>query len=194
MDGTRRHNSEEVLAIFLAIKDELRKFLASGDLDPLLQAPYRLIHVDLEDRNIMVTRESEHHPPKISGIIDWDQAFIGPSYYLYEHIGVTTELQKEEEELPDLKKLRQHFVKTLVQHHPKHSPERNLIKQCFREKSVQITELLSFAKFPLDSESFSSMLKTYLACFDDENEYEDRHPYHVIGKTWVPDSDTESDG
>ncbi|GAB7324182.1 hypothetical protein MBLNU13_g07551t1 [Cladosporium sp. NU13] len=194
MDETRRHNSEEALAIYPTIKDELRNLLASGILDPMLQAPYRLIHVDLEDRNIMVTRESEQHPPKISGIIDWDHAFVGPSYYLYEHIGLTTELQKEEEELPDLKKLRQHFAKTLVQRHARNSPERGLIRQCFKEKSIELTKLLTFAKFPLDSDSFSSMLKTYLDSFDHENENGDRHPYDVFHKDWVPDSDTESDG
>ena len=193
MDETRRHNSEEVLAIYPTIKDELRRYLASGHMDTMLQAPYRLIHVDLEDRNIMVTRESEQHPPKISGIIDWDHAFVGPSYYLYEHIGVTTELQKEEDELPDLKRLRQHFVKTLVQHHARNSPERDLIKQCFREKSVELTKLLWFAKFPLDNDSLSSMLKTYLDSFDHDNEYGDRHPYDVFYKAWVPDSDLESD-
>jgi hypothetical protein len=194
MDGTRRHSSEEALAIYPAVKDELRKYLASGNLDPMLQAPYRLIHVDLEDRNIMVTRESEQDPPKISGIIDWDHAFVGPSYYLYEHIDVTTELQKEEEELPDLKMLRQQFVKTFVQRHPRNSPERDLIKQCFREKSVELTNLLSFAKFPLDSDSLSSVLETYLASLDPDNECGDHHPYHVIDKAWVPDSDPESDG
>ena len=194
MDETRRHNSEEVLAIYPTIKDELRRYLASGNMDKMLQAPYRLIHVDLEDRNIMVTREREQHPPKISGIIDWDHAFVGPSYYLYEHIGVTTELQREEDELPDLKRLRQHFVKTLVQHHARNSPERDLIKQCFRDKSVELTKLLSFAKFPLDNDSLSSMLKTYLDSFDHDNENGDRHPYDVFYKAWVPDSDPESDG
>ena len=194
MDETRRHDSEEVLAIYPATRDGLRKFLATGNMDPMLQAPYRLIHVDLEDRNIMVTRESERHPPKISGVIDWDHAFVGPAYYLYGHITVTNDLQKEKEELPGLKKLRQHFVKALVQHHPRNSPERDLIKQCFRENSVELTKLLSFAKFPLDSDSFSSMIKTYLASFDHDNELGDRHPYDVFHTPWVPDSDLESDG
>lgn len=196
LDGNRRQDSEEVLAIYPAAKDALQEYLAHADVDvdSMLQAPYRLIHIDLEDRNIMVTRHSEHHAPKISGIIDWDNAFVGPCYYLYEHPGMITDLQMSDEELPDLKKLRKHFVKTLLRRSPEHSTERELVKRCFRKKTVELTKLLTFSKFARESDSVFSLLRTYVHSFDPDAGFGLHHPYDGFDNDWVPDSDSESDG
>ena len=58
-------------AIYPAIKEQLSAHLEQNAGNPTLNAPYRLIHPDLNFRNLLVTQE-EGESPKICGVIDWD--------------------------------------------------------------------------------------------------------------------------
>jgi hypothetical protein len=195
LDENLRHCPEEAMALFPAIKDELRVLLTRKHFNNVLQAPYRLIHVDLENRNILVTQDDRCSAPKITGVIDWDWAFVGPAYCLYEHNEEITDMQKSDEELPVYKKLRQHFVRTLMRQFPGDSAERELIKLCFREKCVELTNFLRFVGRPFDDDDFEvRRTKNYLDLVRNETLHMPRHPYGVLGVDWVPDSDDESDG
>lgn len=55
-----------------ATQEELKCFMDDNVENPTLNAPYRLIHIDLDSQNILVTQEDKTLPPKISDIIDWD--------------------------------------------------------------------------------------------------------------------------
>jgi hypothetical protein len=192
-DETRRHAPKGAIAMYSAIKNELQDYLAGEEPILSLQSPYRLIHADLQNRNILVTREDKSHAPKITGIIDWDWAFVGPAYYLYEHNEEFTDYQESDMRI-EVKLLRKCFVKTLKQCFPKGSSERELVKRAFREKSVELTDFLRFAKYPFDDpEQETRLTKGYLHSFDRDDPHDYRHPYGVLGEIWVPDLDTESD-
>lgn len=120
---------------YRAIQEELRSFMGENAGNPTLNAPYRLIHNDLDSQNILVTQEDKTLPPKISGIIDWDWSYTGPLYYLCEYPHDICDWDDAPENYDDNKVLRKHLVATLVDYFPEDSEERKHVKQCFREKS-----------------------------------------------------------
>lgn len=82
---TRRGYSEEAAAFLSGIKAEMHAYAARDAPNPTLQGPFRLIHEDLNIWNIMVTRLHADQPLKVSGVIDWDYAWVGPLCYLCEY-------------------------------------------------------------------------------------------------------------
>lgn len=134
----RENNSARTSAArkhYPAIQEELKSFMGENAGNPTLDAPYRLIHNDLDSQNILITQEDKTLPPRISGIIDWDWSYTGPLYYLCEYPHDICDWDDAPENYADNKILRKHLVATLIDHFPENSPERNHIKQCFREKS-----------------------------------------------------------
>lgn len=120
---------------YRAIQEELKSFMAGNAGNQTLNAPYRLIHNDLDSQNILVIHEDKTLPPKVSGIIDWDWSYTGPLYYLCEYPHDICDWDDAPENYDDNKILRKHLVATLIDYFPEDSEERKHVKQCFREKS-----------------------------------------------------------
>lgn len=78
-DNTDRRASAR--ALYPTIKAKLAAHLEQNAGNPTLNAPYRLIHPDLNFRNLLLTQQ-EGMPPKITGVIDWDWSYTGLLYFL----------------------------------------------------------------------------------------------------------------
>ena len=195
LDESRRSHCSGAMAYYRDIKKEIQGFLTSEASNPTLQAPFRLIHTDLEFWNILVTRKDKSQPPKISGVIDWNLAFVGPMYYLCEYPPDITDLQKEPETFPDNKKPSKSFVKAIARRFPKGSDERDHVKRCFREKSEMLNVFpRTFTSYKAEGDDIGEMLaRSYLSGLRKENPYDTHHPYGCYDQEWVPDSDPESD-
>jgi hypothetical protein len=96
-----------------------------------LSPPFRIIHEDLADTNILVTYdESSSMSPVISGLIDWEYAHTGPSYFFYDYpIFIQDSDEHTRAMCADNKVLRQHFSDTLYNAFPKDSPEHTTVLQ-----------------------------------------------------------------
>lgn len=193
LNESKRDRFEEAKNSYQAIKDELTIFLAGEASNPTLHAPYRLIHDDFEPWNILVTDEDPSSPPKISAVIDWDYAYAGPLYYLCDYPSMTLGYFRYEDEKPNDKIMRKHFVRTLARQFPKGSADRENVKRCFKEKSLVLNGFHStFTAWKGELESEVSSTSAYLSTIRGECDDEDCHPYGLL-EEWVPDSDVDSD-
>lgn len=200
LNEKKLHRPKSSTKWYPAIKELLEGFMEGKESDGTLQAPYRLIHDDLELYNILVRQSDKNAPPQITGVIDWDWAYVGPLYYLCEYPPSILEChnqQAEDDELAELKKLRKHFVKTIAQRYPKGSVERADVKRCFKEKSDTLNWFMKdFAGLREDrevEEGVEGRAECYLLTMrGDRGEDWPRHPYGYC-YDYEPDSDPESD-
>jgi hypothetical protein len=174
---------------YRAIQEELKCFMDDNAENPTLNAPFRLIHNDLDSQNILVTQEDKTLPPKISGIIDWDWSYTGPLYYLCEYPHDICDWDDSPENYADNKILRKHLVATMIDHFPENSPERKHIKQCFREKSYILNYFQSLFMTRVWPESMQgSLVEQYLKKMRGEGALWGRLPYSGTFD-WGRDSD-----
>ena len=64
-------------------KITLKHFLAHND-KAYLQPPFCLIHADFDGQNMLFLDPPDGSGPKLTGLIDFEYAFTGPLYFLYE--------------------------------------------------------------------------------------------------------------
>ena len=172
-----------------AIREELRSFMERNATNALIHAPYRLMHIDPDMQNIIVVPSDGPYPLKISGILDWDWAHTAPVYYLWEYPTFICDSHFFKIDYDDNKALRKHFVASLIQHFPEDSPERKLVKQCFREKSFILNRFYSVF-MTQEYEDEVSLVNSYLAGLRGETDEWWRQPYG--GRLdWKMDSDLE---
>lgn len=194
LNENRLHRPKEAMDLYPEIKEEIAQWL-KGNPDPNMKPPFRLIHNDLNTWNIMVVHPDPELPPRITGVIDWDWAYTGPSYYLFEYPATLIECKNHEDDEAQLKLLRKHFVKTLVNRYPKGSQERANVKRCFREKREHLNDFTRlFCSWGFNQEGVEhGVTEGYLTSF--RRELEEgywNHPYGGCDE-YVPDSDPESD-
>lgn len=193
--------NEELISVRHKVKSELHAFLKPKYQNRMLHAPYRLIHADLDTQNIMLRQDDKNLPPKISGIIDWDWSYVGLAYHLYDYSDVTIDYHLDEDNFAENKTLRKHFVRCLLRRHPKGSPERAAIQECFREKSYVLNhfKLISVRWEWSKPEQEINALNYYLGHLTgkdaDGNDHDMRGDcaYGDL-EEWHPDTDVESDG
>jgi aminoglycoside phosphotransferase (APT) family kinase protein len=118
---------------------EIRADLQAEALNPIYSTPYRLIHNDLEKRNMIFTHDDPTLPLKLTGIIDWDYAYTGPAYYLFEYPAfVQDDDDYYKHHFKQNKRLRQHLVRSLLAHFEKGSDDWNTMRRCFRETNTRM--------------------------------------------------------
>lgn len=194
LNEKRLHRPKVAMAYYPEIRRAMETWLEKHD-EPTLNGPYRLIHNDLNTWNIMVDHTDEDAPPKITGVIDWDWAFTGPSYYLFEYPPSLIECKNWEDDEHELKLLRKHFVKVLSQRYPKGSAERANVKRCFKEKTDTLNRFPRvFCDYGFETDELTynctrGYLKTITRTYDESYVY---HPYGGCSD-YEPDSDPESD-
>lgn len=178
-----------------AIKDELRSFFVQNDTNPILHAPYRLIHGDFESQNFLVVQEDPTRPPKITGVIDWEWSHTGLLYYLCEYPKWIQDIDSQRNKFRANKVLRKHFVSSLAECFPKRSAEREHVKCCFREKSHTLNKFRNiFMKCTwADAEVETSLVQNYLRSLRGEyGKWDKPAPYGGV-PFWQPDSESESE-
>ncbi|KAE9409979.1 hypothetical protein BT96DRAFT_1077396 [Gymnopus androsaceus JB14] len=82
--------------------------------DSFLCPPFRLIHGDFDGQNILITRSAdEKRLPRITAIIDWENSYTGPLYFLYEYPIFIQDVSWSKEHYARNAILRRHFVEQL---------------------------------------------------------------------------------
>ncbi|KAI7281748.1 hypothetical protein KC345_g3958 [Hortaea werneckii] len=123
-------------ALFPAIKKTLEPLLAEHAQNPILNPPWRLIHVDFNWQNVLFEQDESNGPPRLSGVIDWDCSFTGPVYYLYEYPPFIQDDDLEKDRWETNKAARKQYVKSILDSFPEGSEARNEAWECFRQKSA----------------------------------------------------------
>lgn len=127
--------SDEVMALYPEIEEHLTSFLSKQTGNLTLEAPYRLIHGDFDGQNMLFTWENLDQAPKLSGIIDWDNSYTGPLYYLCEYPIFIVDTDLEADRYDENKILRKRFVRKLADGLPAGSEDRQRVRQSFRQKN-----------------------------------------------------------
>lgn len=196
LNEKRLHRPQLLMELYPEIKEFLQPVVADlASNYQSLQPPYRLVHSDLQLYNILVTQDDKTQPPKITGIIDWDWSFIGPLYYLFEFPEAITGNVTEDEDEVENKIVRKHFVKALAQHFPKDSADREMVRQCFRDKSSYITLALRYFVDWMNGELDDEVGCATGFLQEIRGDYGPYFPHHPYGccEDWEPDSDLEYD-
>ncbi|KAI7491133.1 hypothetical protein KC357_g1845 [Hortaea werneckii] len=123
-------------ALFPAVKENLEPLLAEHAQNPILNPPWRLIHVDFNWQNVLFQQDESSGPPRLSGVIDWDCSFTGPVYYLYEYPPFIQDDDLERDRWEINKAARKQYVKSILDSFPEGSEARNEAWECFRQKSA----------------------------------------------------------
>lgn len=112
--------------VFIEVKRVLEGYISTHGDSPRLVAPFRLIHADFDAQNILFTVDNPDHDdtPCISGVIDWEYAYAGPLYFLYEYPIFIQDSDDNKAAYEDNAILRQHFLRSLRQCFPKGSTGR----------------------------------------------------------------------
>lgn len=126
--------------VFSKVEAVLRSYMSTHGNSPALSPPFRLIHADLDAQNLLFTGgigdtsgTNDVAPPRISGVIDWEHAYTGPVYFLYEYPIFIQDSDDNKAAYADNAILRPHFVRALRQCSPKGSAERMEVKASMKK-------------------------------------------------------------
>jgi len=190
--------TEAARTLYPDIKEELRFFFEKNADNLALNAPFGLLHSDFDYQNMLVVHQDKNSAPTISAIIDWDWSHTAPLMSVLEYPTFITDVDFREEEYADNKKVRKHFVACLIQRFPDDSPERKLVKQCFREKSYIFRVFCRILMRQWDDDCELGIVSSYLDNIHGLGDEMDRQPY---GGRWdwtmdsdLEDSDADSEG
>ena len=191
------HN-ETLKNLYQEVRVEIKSFLERNTTNPLLNPPYRLEHGDYNAWNILVVQEDKTLPPKISAIIDWDSSQTVELESLYSYPGwiIDGYNGKQKYQWAENKVLRKRFVASLDQYFPRDSPERKLVKKCFREKSYLVNYFGRTFMDHEDEESTERRVRGYLSGIRGESDEMFTHPCDRLDweqDSGLEDSDAESE-
>ncbi|RMY73866.1 hypothetical protein D0863_03574 [Hortaea werneckii] len=142
----------------VAIREEITRFCDAREGNEILSAPYRLLHGDFDSQNMLFIWENPATPPRLSGIIDWDFSRTAPPYNLCEYPRFILDNDTEIGLYRENQLLRKEFVRMLAQNFPKHSHERELVRECFRYKTFALNGFQSVFATGTWAEKFEKML------------------------------------
>jgi aminoglycoside phosphotransferase (APT) family kinase protein len=116
--------------VFSEVEAILKSHMSVHKNSTSLCAPFRLIHADFDAQNLLFTggisdnADNDNLPPRISGLIDWEYAYIGPLYFLYEYPIFIQDCDDNKAAYADNAILRPHFIRALRQCFSKDSTDR----------------------------------------------------------------------
>ncbi|CZT16042.1 uncharacterized protein RCC_01882 [Ramularia collo-cygni] len=188
---------EPIMQLYEQIEPLLVNFMNQNGNDPILQAPYRLTHADFDGQNMLFEQPDPDQPPRLTGIIDWDQSHSGPLYYLcnYPIFIRDCDMPVYRDQYVRNLCLRQSLVFYLSRHFPRGSQERRDVQECFRQKSYSLNGFENiFMGAHWRPELELGVVESYAKSYNpDPNSSRDYFPYG--GKIdWEPDSELESEG
>jgi aminoglycoside phosphotransferase (APT) family kinase protein len=90
----------------------IEHFLAHTD-EAYIQPPFCLIHADFDGQNMLFLDSLDGSGPKLTGLIDFEYAFTGPLYFLYEYPIFIQDVSWSDELYAENAILRAHFVQAI---------------------------------------------------------------------------------
>ncbi|KAI7316878.1 hypothetical protein KC315_g10594 [Hortaea werneckii] len=156
--------TDEVLDMYPKIKNILEPLLAEQVSNPILSPPWRLIHGDFDSQNMLFERDKSSGLPTLSGIIDWDNSYAGPAYYLYDYPIFIQDCDMERDKYEVNKILRKHFVQSIMDSFPEDSSSRTEAWECFRQKSNWLNGFQdTFTRIRWYADAERSIVRGYLS-------------------------------
>lgn len=180
--------TEEVNSLNDDFKTYLSAPLATHKPTAALSPPFRLLHTDFDGQNMLFTRTDPSDPPRLAGIIDWDNAHTGLLYELLEYPIFIQDVDWSPELYADNKVLRKHFVRCLTDGYPKGSKQRQQVKECFRIKEWTLSNFRDMWVRPEDGSFGVERAREQLVRLRGGRAF----PYDGTLE-WEPDSEVESE-
>lgn len=149
-------------------------------------APFGVMHYDLDLQNILVDHSDKSRPPKLTAIIDWDGTTTQPFYYLLDHPTWLRDSYYRQDDWATNKILRKHFVSVLKSWYPEGAPQRKEIYDCFRLKTYLLHNFID--EFPAADRDHDARLAGW-DNFLHVWEQGQWGPYGIF--EWEADSDSE---
>lgn len=100
---------EDPLIPLQHVGDEIERFLNHDYLQP----PFCLIHADLDGQNMLFQDSPDGSGLKLAGLIDFEYAYTGPLYFLYEYPIFIQDVSWSQELYAENAILRAHFVRAV---------------------------------------------------------------------------------
>ncbi|KAK4185146.1 hypothetical protein QBC35DRAFT_538378 [Podospora australis] len=89
-------------------------FVQQADCAPYLVPPFAMIHANFNAQNMMFVESADgSEPPKLTGIIDFENAYSGPLYNLYEYPIFIQDVDWSQNLYAENAILRTHFVRSI---------------------------------------------------------------------------------
>jgi aminoglycoside phosphotransferase (APT) family kinase protein len=108
-------NSPVLKDLFQQTQTEIDQFLAVNGHATYLQPPFCLIHADLDGQNMLFVESPNGLGLKLTGLIDFEYAYTGPLYFLYEYPVLIQDVSWSKELYAKNAVLRAHFVKAIYE-------------------------------------------------------------------------------
>ena len=109
--------------------------IASKHNDLRFKAPFRLIHPHLEASNLLFTWEDRSQTPQLSTVLDWDWAYTGPLYDLFEYPEFSRDIANDVASWKEERELHKVFEDRVITSFPDGSQERVDAQCSFTQKS-----------------------------------------------------------
>ncbi|KAK7454031.1 hypothetical protein VKT23_011542 [Stygiomarasmius scandens] len=172
-----------------AVKDVVNRYCISHSEASFIRPPFRLIHADFDGQNMLFSDPALTNgaPPMLKGIIDWEYAYVGPLYFLYEYPIFVQDVSWSKEYYARNLVLRQHFVRALQQKFSPDSEQWEEVKQCFpAAKCSTMNEYnrLLMAGYDWDLETLKRSLEEYV-----KGEREGTGKPYTGRMDWTPDGE-----
>jgi len=125
--------------IFSEVETVLKSYISTQGNSPPLSGPFRLIHADFDAQNLLFTggisanSVEDADPPRLCGVIDWEYAYTGPVYFLYEYPIFIQDSDDNKAAYADNAVLRPHFLRALRQSFPKGSAGRTEVEASMKK-------------------------------------------------------------
>jgi Ser/Thr protein kinase RdoA (MazF antagonist) len=115
---------------------EIQSIIRTTASSPLLQTPFPIIHADFALQNLLFTHPDDENLPSLTAIIDWDYAYTGPLYYLFDIPTFIQDVDFQPELSTQNKELRQGFARSLQEYYLDDPTMRELAWRCFRRRHM----------------------------------------------------------
>jgi len=114
----------------------IEQFLAHNS-QAYTQPPFCLIHADFDAQNMLFLESPDGSAPVLTGLIDFECAFTGPLYFLYEYPIFIQDVSWSPELYPENAVLRPHFVKAIYDALPDREAQSTFVA-CINNKSFEL--------------------------------------------------------
>ena len=132
-----------------------------------LQPPFCLIHADLDAQNMLFLDSPDGSGPKLTGLIDFEYAFTGPLYFLYEYPIFIQDVSWSEGLYAENAILRAHFVQAIYGALPNAETQSTFIAS-MNQKSFALNGFRdAFMTMKCSEKTLASLARNYVKDVED---------------------------
>ncbi len=144
----------------------IEHFLAQTD-QAYIQPPFCLIHADFDGQNMLFLDSPDGSGPRLTGLIDFEYAFTGPLYFLYEYPIFIQDVSWSEELYAENAILRAHFVRAIHGALPNAEAQSTFIASMNQKSSALNGFRDAFMTMRCSEETLAGLAKNYVQSLED---------------------------